>query len=83
MGSEAEGSVFDVTIAGYRQLRTRAEDLMIEALKFNLANSLKQYFSRSLWTTVGDVPSVVSVAAELDQPLQVSAPCSMIVFEIR
>lgn len=73
VGSEIEGSVFDVTIAGYGRLRSRAEDFMIQALKANLSNSLKHYFTRAQWTTVGDVPTVLSVTAELDQPLQVSA----------
>jgi hypothetical protein len=65
--------VFDVTIAGYGRLRSRAEDFMVQALKANLSNSLRHYFTRAQWTTVGDLPSVLSVTAELDQPLQVRA----------
>jgi hypothetical protein len=72
VGSESEGSVFDVTIDGYKRLRTRAEDFMVLALKGNLSNSMRHYLTRAQWATVGDVPSVLNVTAELDQPLQVS-----------
>ena len=72
VGSESEGSVFDVTIDGYGRLRTRAEEFMIQALKSNLSISMRHYFTRAQWMTVGDVPEVFNVTAELDQPLQVS-----------
>ena len=72
VGSESAGSVFDVTIDGYGRLRARAEDFTIQALKGNLSSSMRHYLTRAQWTTVGDVPSVLNVTAELDQPLQVS-----------
>jgi hypothetical protein len=72
VGSDSEGSVFDMTIDGYRGLQKRAEDFMIDALKADLSNSFKHYLSRTQWTTVGEVPSVLAMTAELDQPLQVS-----------
>jgi hypothetical protein len=72
VGSEAEGSVFDVTITGYGRLRTRAEDFMIQAIKSNHSISFRHYFTRAQWTTVGDDSTAVGVTPELDQPLQVS-----------
>lgn len=45
---------------------------MIQALKTDVSNTLRHYLTRAQWTTVGDVPSVLAVTSELDQPLQVS-----------
>jgi hypothetical protein len=73
VGSESEGSVFDVAIANYgRLLRKRAEDFIIQALKSDLSSLLRCYFTKAQWTTVGDVPPVLGLTPELDQPLQVS-----------
>ena len=72
VGSETEGSVFDVTVTGYGRLRTKAEDFMIKAIKSNHQTSFRHYFTRARWTTVGDDSTVVGVTPELDQPLQVS-----------
>lgn len=72
VGSDSEGSVFDMTIDGYRRLQRRAEEFMAEALKSDLSNAFKHYLTRTQWTTVGDVPSDLAVTAELDQPLRVS-----------
>ena len=73
VGSDDEGSVWDVTINGFQGLRDRAEVLIIQAVKSNLPISFRNYFSKPQWTTVGDEPdlSSFSVTAELDQPLQV------------
>jgi hypothetical protein len=72
VGSEDEGSVFDVTIAGYSRLRSRAEDLLIGSLKHSFPVSLRYYLSKAQWTTVGDENSTVTgVTPELDQPLRV------------
>jgi hypothetical protein len=76
VGSDAEGSVFDVTIAGFGHLRNRAEDFVLQALNYDFSGSFKHYFTRSQWTTVGDEvapATVLSVTPELDQPLQVCA----------
>ena len=73
VGSETEGSVFDVTIAGYGRLRTRAEDFMTQAIKYNHSASFRHYFTRAQWTNVGDGDEkAVGLTPELDQPLQVA-----------
>jgi hypothetical protein len=73
VGSDDEGSVWDVTINGFQGLRDRAEHLTIEAIKSNFPTSFKHYFTQPQWTTIGDDPdlTLLSVTAELDQPLQV------------
>jgi hypothetical protein len=54
---------------------------MINALKTNLSNSLRHYFTRAQWTTVGEIPTVLSVTPELDQPLQVSTASQLSAFQ--
>lgn len=73
VGSDDEGSVWDVTISGFHGLRDRTEALIIQAVKLSLPASFRSYFSKPQWTTVGDEPDItsVSVTSELDQPLQV------------
>ncbi|TVY16092.1 RAD50-interacting protein 1 [Lachnellula arida] len=72
VGSTEEGSVFDVTIAAYQRLANRTESLITQAIKYALPNSFKAYLTKPEWTTVGEVPTSLSIAitAELDQPLQ-------------
>ncbi|KAF4630599.1 hypothetical protein G7Y89_g7538 [Cudoniella acicularis] len=75
VGSKDEGSVFDVTIDGYERLKKRAESLIQQAISYAFPGQFKQYFSKPQWTTVGDETispsSLVTVTAELDQPLQI------------
>lgn len=72
VGSEDEGSVFDVTIEEFTLLRNRAENFIIEAVKNNLPVTFKQYLSKPEWTTVGEPDmAILAVTPELDQPLQV------------
>lgn len=54
VGSENEGSVFDVTIAGFESLRDRAEALIIQAIKYAFPAAFRQYLTRPQWTTVDD-----------------------------
>ena len=56
VGSEAEGSVFDVTIDGFEQIRNKAESLIIQAIKYAFPTAFRQYLSHPQWTTIGDAP---------------------------
>ncbi|CAG8972621.1 hypothetical protein HYALB_00005390 [Hymenoscyphus albidus] len=75
VGSEEEGSVFDVTINNFERLQKKSESLLIEAVKYSFQTSFRQYFSKPQWTTVGadsaPTPSVLAITPELDQPLRV------------
>ena len=54
VGSEDEGSVFDVTIDGFERLRGRAEGLIIQAMKYAFPSEFRQYLTKPQWTTVDD-----------------------------
>ena len=74
MGSGAEGSVFDTTIAGFTRLQSRALDFLMQAPKSSFPQNFKQYLTTPQWTTVGDDPSnshFLAITPELDLPLQV------------
>lgn len=74
MGSDAEGSVFDVTIEGFTRLQKRALEFLIQAPKSGFQHNMRQYLSTPQWTTVGeDVPNshALAITPELDVPLQV------------
>ena len=57
VGSEEEGSLFDVTIDGYERVRGRAESLIEQSIKYSLPTIFKQYLTKPQWTTIGDIPS--------------------------
>lgn len=57
VGSESEGSVFDVTIQSYERLTKRAENLIIQAIKYNFPTWFRAYLSKPGWATVGDESS--------------------------
>ncbi|TVY68690.1 RAD50-interacting protein, partial [Lachnellula suecica] len=69
MGSDGEGSVFDVTINNYTRLTKKTEKLIIQAIQHAFPTSFRAYFNKPEWTTVGDVRTVATTA-ELDQPLE-------------
>jgi hypothetical protein len=54
VGSEDEGSIFDVTIQGYQRLTKRAESLIIQSIKYGFPTSFRAYLTKPEWTTVGD-----------------------------
>jgi hypothetical protein len=55
VGSEEEGSVFDVTILGFENIRKRSESLLIQAIKYNFPASFRQYLTKPQWTTIADI----------------------------
>jgi RAD50-interacting protein 1 len=57
VGSEEEGSLFDVTIDNYERIRNKAESLIEQAIKYSFPTIFKQYLTKPQWTTIGDVPS--------------------------
>lgn len=76
VGSENEGSVFDVTIESYERVKKRAESLITQAISHAFPTQFREYLRKPQWTTVGDESTSGSAAylvvtAELDQPLQV------------
>lgn len=65
------GAVFDVTRAGFDNLRKKSLDLIIQALKNSYPKTFSHYLYRTHWTTVGDdADGVSAITAELDQPLR-------------
>lgn len=56
VGSEEEGSVFDVTIDNFERLLKKSESLLIEGVKHSFQISFRQYFSKPQWATVGVEP---------------------------
>jgi hypothetical protein len=80
VGSDADGSVFDITVQGFSRLQSRALDFLMQAPKYSFPQAFKLYLSTPQWTTVGDEvpnPSIIAITPELDQPLQV---CLLISF---
>ncbi|RDL31891.1 RINT-1 family protein-like protein [Venustampulla echinocandica] len=75
VGSQDEGSVFDVTIENYERLRNKAEKLLTQAISHAFPSIFKLYLSKPQWTTIGDEPtadsSLLMVTPELDHPLQI------------
>lgn len=61
IGSEDEGSIFDVTIQGYERLTKRAESLIIQSIKYTFPNSFRAYLTKPEWTTIGDDTSSKSL----------------------
>jgi RAD50-interacting protein 1 len=57
VGSNEEGSVFDVTIEGYQRITKSAESLITQAIKYSFPASFKAYITKPEWTTVGDESS--------------------------
>jgi len=81
VGSDADGSVFDMTIQGFSRLQSRALDFLMQAPKYSFPQAFKPYLSTPQWTTVGDEvpnPSIIAITPELDQPLQVCLLSSFI-----
>lgn len=56
VGSEEEGSVFDVTIDNFQRLLKKSESLLIEGVKSSFQISFRQYFNKPQWATVGIEP---------------------------
>ncbi|KAL3426342.1 rint-1 family protein [Phlyctema vagabunda] len=74
LGEEDGGGMFDECSGSYAELRSRAERLLVQAIKFAYTTDFRAYFTKPQWTTINSEPVSVeslSVTAELDQPLQV------------
>ena len=56
VGSQDEGSVFDVAINDFQNLRNKAEKLITGALKYKFPANLSQYLSKPEWQTIDDAP---------------------------
>jgi hypothetical protein len=56
VGSRDEGSVFDVAINDFQNLRNKAEKLITGALKYKFPANLSQYLSKPEWQTIDDAP---------------------------
>jgi RAD50-interacting protein 1 len=56
VGSQDEGSVFDVAINDFESLRNKAETLIINALKYKFPANFSQYLSKPEWQTIYDAP---------------------------
>lgn len=55
VGSESDGSLFDTTLEAFERQRRRAESLITQAVKYDLPHIFRPYFTKSQWTTVGEV----------------------------
>lgn len=75
VGSEDDGSVFDVTIASFERLRNRAEALLVQAIKSPFPTTFRPYITKTQWwMTVGEAPLAdepQTITAELDHPLHI------------
>jgi RAD50-interacting protein 1 len=56
VGSQEEGSVFDVATSDFEALRNKAENLIINALKYKFPANFAQYLSKPEWQTIDDAP---------------------------
>lgn len=56
VGSQDEGSVFDVTIKDFGNLRNKAEALIVNALKYKFPANFSPYLSRPEWQTIDSAP---------------------------
>ncbi|KAN0101854.1 RINT-1 family protein-like protein [Hyaloscypha variabilis] len=74
VGSQDEGSVFDVAIKDFENLRNKAESFITNALKYKFPANFSHYISKPEWQTIDDAPlsslSLITVTPELDQPLR-------------
>ncbi len=57
LGTEDEGSVFDVTIDQFQRQKDRAERLIISALKYSFPLTFKQYITKPQWATIEEPAS--------------------------
>lgn len=57
VGSEDDGSLFDVTIANYVDIRDKAEAAIVQAIRSSFPVIFRQYINKAQWTTIGDVPT--------------------------
>jgi len=70
VGSTDDASVWDETQEGYGRLKGKAEDLLLQTLKYTWPTILKPYFHKAQWMTVGtEDDSTPTITPELDQPL--------------
>jgi hypothetical protein len=56
VGSQDEGSVFDVAINDFENLKNKAENLITGALKYKFPANFSQYLSKPEWQTIDDAP---------------------------
>jgi hypothetical protein len=56
VGSQDEGSVFDVAIKDFENLRNKAESLITNALKYKFPANFSHYISKPEWQTIDDAP---------------------------
>jgi len=56
VGSQDEGSVFDVTIKDFGNLKKKAEALIVNALKYKFPANFSQYLSKPEWQTIDSAP---------------------------
>ncbi|RDW63962.1 hypothetical protein BP5796_10464 [Coleophoma crateriformis] len=75
LGSDEDGGgMFDESVATFKSLRSKAEQLIIQAIKYAYPTSLRPYFHKPQWTTITSEPvsmETLNITAELDQTLQV------------
>lgn len=57
VGSDSEGSLFDVTIENYERIRDKAANLIEQAIRYSFPTTFKQYLSKPQWATIGEVPA--------------------------
>lgn len=56
VGSQDEGSVFDVAINDFESLKNKAEALITNALRYKFPSNFSQYLSKPEWQTIDDAP---------------------------
>lgn len=75
LGSDEDGGgMFDESVSTFKALRSKAEQLIIQAIKYAYPTSLRPYFHKPQWTTITNEPvsmEALNITAELDQTLQV------------
>jgi hypothetical protein len=54
LGTQMEGSIFDIHIDLYDRFRNKTEAQIIEALQHSFPQSFKPYFLKPQWRTVGE-----------------------------
>jgi len=56
VGSDTDGSLWDVTIENYERVRQKAEMLLLQAVQYSFPTTFKQYINKPQWTTIGEFP---------------------------
>lgn len=69
-----EGTVFDETNTGYKELCNRVENSIVNLLKRELQHSMKEYFKKSDWAELTELETSESAVLEAGVSRQIAQP---------